>query len=400
VSTVIKLTTAEIDTRIEAVRSTLDRTTARLVELDADVTRRLLETAQDLGPTTAAAWADAARRHDALWQGQFALEEFLTQVAEERGTKRTAPQWVLARLNAMLNGPSVVLPPPGDGRPPRLTEQPGPTVACSITEAFERMSADFDVVTELVRVVAWVWGELTERLGQVAALVGELEREVGESGMRRPNDLDFLARAQHVVETTAREDPVALPPDEVARLEARAQCLRALVDEGSRESRVQGETFLEADRAIGAGLESVAASRVRVELWSERIVFPAATMEELDTLGRELERLRLESVQARNLGIGSSADDLRRRGEHICDKVRRLMTNESARVARRDELRGLLGAYRAKAAAVGLAENPEIDVLSNAALEALYEAPCNIEEAELRVTGLQRAIVRLQGAPS
>ena len=55
-------------------RAVLDRTTASLVELDADVTRQLLESSTSLRGATAAAWADASRRHADLWRGQFALE--------------------------------------------------------------------------------------------------------------------------------------------------------------------------------------------------------------------------------------------------------------------------------------------------------------------------------------
>jgi hypothetical protein len=136
---------------------------------------------------------------------------------------------------------------------------------------------------------------------------------------------------------------------------------------------------------------------MQIDRWSERIVVPDDTLEALDTLAGELDRLRLECAQAQSLGIGSSADELRRRGAHLHDEVSRLIVTESTRLERRDELRGLLGAYRAKAGAVGLAENGEIEALWRAGEDALFQAPCNVEQAELRVTALQRAIVRLQG---
>jgi hypothetical protein len=69
-----KITLREIDRRIEDVRSLLDVTTGRLVELDADVTRQLLESSTSLRGVTAVTWADASSRHAALWRAQFALE--------------------------------------------------------------------------------------------------------------------------------------------------------------------------------------------------------------------------------------------------------------------------------------------------------------------------------------
>jgi uncharacterized small protein (DUF1192 family) len=399
-STVARLTVEGIDERIQAFRAVLDRTTARLVDLDADVTRRLLESSHELRGATATAWTDVAQRPDDLWQGQLALEHVLTRITEERGPRRSAPQWILARIDASLDGASVELPRPGGSGPVRLTEQAAPTITCSVAEAFERMSADFDLVTELLDVVARVWGEETDRLHRLSALVARLQSDVEGSGIRRPNDLGLVAQALGSAETTAREDPLALDRDEIARLEARVRQLAGMIDEANKARRADGEKLLEAESCIGAGLEAVAAGRTQVDLWSERIVVSAGTTEALDALKHDLNRLRLECAQVQSLGIGSSVDDLGRRGAHLLDEVARLVTAESTRLERRDELRGLLGAYRAKAGAVGLAENDEIEALWRAAQDALYQAPCNVEEAELRVTALQRAIVRLRGGQS
>ncbi|MFZ0250418.1 MAG: hypothetical protein WAL61_10785 [Acidimicrobiales bacterium] len=392
-----RLTVEEVDERIGAFRSVLDRTTARLVELDADVTRRLLESSHDLRGATAAAWVDAAQRHDALWQGQLALQRVLTRITEERGPRRSAPQWVLVRIDAVLDGASVELPRPGGDGPLRLTEHAAPTFTCSITEAFEQMSADFDVVTELLGAVARAWGEDTDRLHQLVALLTRLESDLEGSGIRRPNDLGLLAQALASAQTTAREDPLALHTGGVARLEARAQRLQEMIDDGNRARRADRENLLEADRSIGAASEMLAAGRRQIDLWSEKIAVPDGTFDALDALARDLDRLRLECDRAQSLGIGASADDLRRRGARLHEEVSRLVAAEGARLERREELRGLLGAYRAKAGAVGLAENSEIEALWRAGQEELYQAPCSVEAAELRVTALQQAIVRLGG---
>jgi len=399
-STVARLTTSAVDQRIAVLRSTLDRTTARLVDVDADVTRRLLETSQQIRGATAAAWADASRRHTALWQGQFALESLLTRVTEERGARRSAPQWVLVRLEGLLDGASVEFPRPAGNGALRLTEETTPTVACSVNEALELMSTDFDAVTEFLGAVAVVWGEFTERLHEVATVVAELEREVETAGIRRPNDLDLVARATQEAEALAREDPLMLGPEEIASLETRAQDLQARVHEASRERQASEESLQAADRSVGLGLEKLTAFRAQVEVWSEKILVLDSTSVALDALARELEGLGLECARARSLQVGPSADSLRSRGERLCEEVTQLIATEGARMARRDELRGLLEAYRAKAGALGLAENREIEAQCAAALETLYVAPCNVEEAEHRVTELQRAIRRLQGTTS
>jgi hypothetical protein len=398
VTSALRLTTAEVDERIEAVRAMLDRTTARLVELDADVTRRLLETASELQGATAAAWADGARRHQALWEGQLALERLLERMARERGARRSAPQWVLVRLDALLQGAFVELPRPGESGLPRLTEQTSPTVSCSVAEAFDRMSTDFDVVTQLLGAVAEAWGETTERLHHVGAVLAALDRGSEAAGHRRPNDLAPLTRAVRDAEATVRHDPLALDPDRVAQLEVRAQRLRDTAEEADRERRAESKKLVAAEQSIGAGLESLIACRVQVDAWSQKIVVPDSTVQGLDVLERDLERLDQECARARSLGIGASAEDLRHRSDRLRDEVTRLAASESTRMARRDELRGLLAAYRAKALALELAENTEIETLSQAAERALYVAPCDVDAAEGCVRELQQAILRLQKA--
>jgi hypothetical protein len=396
VSTVTPLTTAEVDRRIEEFRNVLDRTTGRLVELDADVTRRLLETSHELRGATAAAWADASSRHAALWQSQLALETLLMQIMDERGEKRSASLAALVRLDGLLEGASVELPRSPESGPPRLTDEATPTVACSVAQVFEQMSTDFAVVTEFVGTVARTWGELTNRLDELAAFVLELEKEIQTSGMRRPNDLGVLARTLAEAKTTAQVDPISLESEEVTLLESRAQRLGEMVHGATRVQQAELEELVAADRSIGAGLEALATCRTQLDRWSEKIVVPDATLAELDRLSRELDLLRLECERAPSPGIGIPVAELRRRADALLAEVTQMTKIEGVRMERRDELRGLLGAYQAKASAVGLAESLEIDGLYAAARDALYRAPCNLEEGERCVTAFQRAIRRLQ----
>ncbi len=395
-STVTRLTTEEIDRRIEEFRTVLDRTTVRLAELDADVTRRLLETSHELRGATAEAWADVSVRQSAMWQGQLALENLVTQILDERGSRRSASPAALIRLDGLLGGTSVELPRSPESGLPRLTDDASPTVACSVAAVFDQMSSDFVVVTEFVGAVARAWGELTDRLDDVAAMLSELKKEIQRSDMRPPNDLGGLERALADAKATAQEDPISFGSGDVALLESRAQRVSETVRGVARVHEADLEELVAADRSIGAGLEELATCRAQLDTWSEKIVVPDATVAELDRLARELDRLRLECEQAQSPGSGHRTAELRRRADGLHDEVTRLARIEGARMERRDELRGLLGAYHAKAGAVGLAESLEIDGLYAAARDALYCAPCNLEEGERCVTALQRAIRRLQ----
>ena len=64
----------------------------------------------------------------------------------------------------------------------------------------------------------------------------------------------------------------------------------------------------------------------------------------------------------------------------------------------RDDLRGLLGGYRARAAAKGLAEDAVLDDKYNAAKKELFTAPCDLEVARSLVAAYQAAVRVAVGA--
>jgi hypothetical protein len=67
-----------------------------------------------------------------------------------------------------------------------------------------------------------------------------------------------------------------------------------------------------------------------------------------------------------------------------------------AALARRDELRGLLGAYKAKAARLGAVEDPGLAERYDLARTLLWTAPCDLAAAEAAVTGYQQAVLGVQ----
>jgi len=67
-----------------------------------------------------------------------------------------------------------------------------------------------------------------------------------------------------------------------------------------------------------------------------------------------------------------------------------------AAMDKRDELRGLLGAYKAKAARLGAVEDPGLAEYYDRARDLLWTAPCDLAAAEAAVTGYQRAVLEVQ----
>ena len=304
--------------------------------------------------STAAASDEAARRHEALWEGQLALERLLERIAQERGTRRSAPQWVLVRIDALLQGASVELPEPGKNGIPRLTEQMAPTFSCSVAEAFDRMSADFDVVTRLLADVAQAWGETTDRLQQASALLADLGPGSAARGHRssersRPVDAGPCGEA----ESTVRHDPLALDPDRVTQLESRARRLRDAADEADRERRARGpRSSMQRSRASVPGWHRCTPVGRSWTSGRRKWWCPARPSQRSRSWSGTSSVSAQDCAQARSLGQGGAAEDLRRRSARLGEEITRLASSERARMARRDELRGLLSAYRAKANAL------------------------------------------------
>ncbi len=68
-----------------------------------------------------------------------------------------------------------------------------------------------------------------------------------------------------------------------------------------------------------------------------------------------------------------------------------------AAIDKRDELRGLLRAYKAKAARLGAAEDPGLSARHDQAHGLLWTAPCDLVAAEAAVVAYQRAILEGEG---
>jgi hypothetical protein len=69
-----------------------------------------------------------------------------------------------------------------------------------------------------------------------------------------------------------------------------------------------------------------------------------------------------------------------------------------APLARRDELRGLLGAYRDRANRAGKAEDATLTAQYDAAHDVLYTAPCDVTRADTLTTEYLHAVRVATGA--
>jgi hypothetical protein len=113
---------------------------------------------------------------------------------------------------------------------------------------------------------------------------------------------------------------------------------------------------------------------------------------DLATRLASLDALRAEGRWAR---LDSELDLTEKQATAAAKACRDSAQQASALLDRRDELRGLLDAYRARAAKLGGAEDSDLDARYDRARELLWTAPCDLPAAADAVTGYQQAVLSL-----
>jgi len=151
-----------------------------------------------------------------------------------------------------------------------------------------------------------------------------------------------------------------------------------------------------------AGVEDVIVLVARAEAEAERvrgevltkIVAPhlppaSAAAAHLRTKVADLRRER--SGQSWTL-LGRNLSGLEKNSRVILENAQKRVAQVRAPLDRRDELRGLLEAYRARATRHGVAETPALAAAHRAARDLLWSAPCDLGAAESAVRGYQAAV--------
>jgi len=392
---VTRPTLSEVDVRIAELRATVDRITTNLADLDGDLTRQMLDASTTLRGRTDEAWTAARGGLEHLWQGQLALRDVIDRIESTRGRRTTLSRSQLQEVAELLDGISVTLV---TGTSRSLTAGPIVTVDLTVDALVADMSTTYDAITAVVDRVAEVWSGVGPALADLDTRVVRLEDAAAISGERAPNELAQARRAIRDAEDLSRCDPLGLGDDAVAVIErmvdragaslAAATAARQELDAESADVRV----------AIDLCLEAVARVRTVCAEVAPRIAGSAPWSVELDRIGLETMALAHEVD-----GAGAAPDsapvvrrrrlaEVGNRAEALRQEVRALDHQATGCLATRDELRGRLDAYRAKAVALGRAEDLELDELYGRVRDALYEAPCDLERSAVLADDYQRAV--------
>jgi hypothetical protein len=390
----------DADGILAALTAGRDRIASLMYTVDTHPLRERLDAGTYTGAT------DRFRRDlggevNALWARFGTLRDILERATTLRGAGRSAE----AELATLLTGPTVGLDADG------LPVDPGSTTPT----ASRATVADFA-------------GQTESRCGDVLRRLGAVEKSQAALTME-------YARATAAVEEVAAlaaslGEPGAVQPLRAAAAEIEALDLTDPLG-AAPSGAIAGATKTRFDRLAMAcatardGMAAVVAAR---DGYQARRAALATRIDEVEAAERavgQAQSLAAEKIAAPGLGpVPAAATVLRGRLKQLDDAVAGaqwrkvaadLSTVESSAgdalkragearaaanglIARRDELRGRLEAYRAKAVARRLAENQQLAPLFSHAHTVLFTAPCDLRAATRAVHAYQAALANLLGS--
>jgi len=375
---------------VAAARDERDSIQANLLDLDGSFGKRLLAGATLTG-TTRQQWESAAGTLAALWNLYEAYSAVIDRAAE--ALAKRPGQKELAQITALLTGPSVEV----DRGPAPLARRDLADAGreqLTLATARARMRGAFTKVTEVVSAAEQAWNDVAGTLDAAARDLSGIDalgdQDLGREGAEVRAELDRLRGLLNTDPLGDKVNPAAANRlrDRAAAVAARSADLARLRD--GAQQRIAAVTAAAA--AAHAAREDAAAACARAA--AKITAVPAVPADRTDLTARIA---ALDSLLAagRWTRLSSELDLLERELASATTDFRDTERAVAGLLGRRDELRGLLDAYKAKAGRLGAAEDPGLDARYDQARELLWTAPCDLNAAADAVSNFQQAVLAI-----
>jgi hypothetical protein len=362
-----------------------DTMQANLLDLDGSFGKRLLAGAQLTG-VSKQRWETASAALSALWD-MFSTYSGVVDRAVGLAGGRLGPR-ELAEISQLLTGPSVeIVRAPG----PRRDLADSGRDQLTLATARARMREPFQQVTDVVSAAETNWNATATSLDTAAQALAGVDA-LGDPvlGSEVAAISAELTRQRNALNT----DPLGAQAAAADRLAERARTAGAQaarlagVRDGARQRVAALRTTIDAARAAYARADVAyqqACARISAVTPIGVFADPAPRLATLDPL-----------LAAGNWpALAAALDDLERDTQAVLNKNLESERALVSLVSQRDELRGLLDAYRAKAGRLGAAEDPGLARLYSQVRELLWTAPCDLRVAAAAVTSYQQAVLAI-----
>jgi len=377
-----------------------DNIQANLLDLDGSFGKRMLAGAK-LAGATLQGWSEIEAELAKLWETFTAYSAVVDQAAAIVASFGRSPGAKIDEVGALVRGPSVRLARATPLGQRQLTT--GASTDLTLSAAVSEMKRAYADASALYATAETVWNEISDGLQQLGASLDDAKRQ--SAGLAD----DSLAGALTAAETslgqlrlTLNTDPIALwqrGHTDTGRLDRLREQVGAVASRAAELARLRdgaGRRIAALTAAISAASAASQDAAAAQERAAARIA--GAVPQPLPDLARLAGALTaLSDLQAAGrwtrLAVDlDAAEKDTAAATQLCRDAERAA---AAQLDRRDELRGLLDAYKAKAAGLGAAENADLEAAYGRARDMLWTAPCDLAAAAAAVTGYQQAVLAL-----
>jgi ElaB/YqjD/DUF883 family membrane-anchored ribosome-binding protein len=397
----LTLTRDQAQAAVATAAAERDAIQANLLDLDGSFGKRMLAGAT-LSGETRKRWEAASAGLAALWETFSAYSAVIDRAAEILTQPGRLPSARLEQVSGLLTGASVRLP----RAPVPLGERDltaGGDARLTLAEAVVQMKRAFTTLAAEVTAAENVWNEISDGLRQVADRLDEARRQ---SAQLADGELtDALPQADSALDQLRERlnsDPLSLwrqnrvDTGQLDRLREQAAAVAARSADLARTIKEADQRIAEVSAAVAATAQARQDATAARERAAARVLVTALDpLPDISGLDSRLGGLAGLKAAGRWTRLASELDLV---GKLVSAALRQCREAEQAAaglLGRRDELRGLLDAYRAKAGRLGGAEDTVLDASYRQAHDLLWTAPCDLVAATAAVTGYQQAVLRL-----
>ena len=385
---------------VKAAASERDNIQANLLDLDGSFGKRMLAGAKLAGQTQQR-WSATEAQLAALWETFSAYSAVVDRAGEIVASFGRSPGSKLDEVSALLTGPSVRLARATPLAQRQLTT--GASTDLTLRAAVAEMKRTYADASALCATAETIWTEIADGLQQAGASLEDAKRKsAGLADDALAGALTAAGTSLAQLRETLNTDPLALwqrDHTDTARLNRLQEQVTTAVARAAELARLRDGAGRRI-AALTAALSAASAARQDAAAAQDRAAarITGATAQPLPDLSRLTSSLAaLSDLQAtgRWTRLATELDTVEKDIAAATQRCREAERAAAAQLDRRDELRGLLDAYKAKAAGLGAAENAELEAAFGRARDVLWTAPCDLAVAATAVTDYQQAVLAL-----
>ncbi len=388
------MTVTDIDRELERLEAASASINANLMALEEDPNRQMLEIAPLRG-RSAEQWNDAKRAFSDLWQLSATFRDFVDRARTLRGHQIVPSPTVERELSELLYSASIALRREDIPLADRDLLGSGRSASrCTPDELVALMRDAFDRTRRVVAAVAIAWDTLAPRIAAMRLALSEAREHAGALATESAQPIAGVEQRLQQVAETVLDDPLAVTEQDVELVEAQLDAIlveltrAADLRDGIDAKVSQGHALMDELRVLEA--DATAAHKIV----TSKILEPGIHVPTrwYDSTIAEWEVVQNLIDDERWRAAATKLEVWNRRTRAAIEEARDFLAHARRPLEHRDQLRGRLDAYQAKAARLCLVEVPEVSAAYRPARDALYTAPTDLAGAADLVRDYQDAL--------